>query len=459
MDDPSSTFTEDQAQTFLNQPFEVLTKELPRTTVSIETLRQYADGCRLQGGSDQLDRALLIYSKVLELLTDQQFCAFNGEAWYRAELSSSRFGMGMVFASNEYFKSAEKYMLQGMRSLSHKDENDACQLLDMAISLAKEVYVALARKSKTAAPLNQAWHVLIKCACTVTVGGPTNLQDINSADVTDDDVRSSYAELMSSSFLLDFGRLAEARLVQLRRLLDTLHEVLVALNKHELAVQMYQDVVTTVVDKASSGVEQAVLTPLLLACARHSLRLCDEAAASSAAGWLDAAENQLSALGAASDGRAACELWGDLRRLRGDVVLALCLYAACFQAHGRGVNRDMQRLARKIGLLLDNRELAAAVPALSLPVSVLHMPFAAFLRRCGIVGDSGVLVLHRNLLAALEDSKAFSLDSDRVSGVSQQSQQSQQAAQRSAAPAPAAPRLPALPAASSGAPAQRGWRP
>eukprot|EP01031_Cornospumella_fuschlensis_P043843 gene43843-53612_t len=291
MDEPSSTFTEDQAQTFLNQAIEVLIKELPRTTVSIVTFRQYADGCRLQGGSDQLDRALLMYSKVQELLTDQRFCTFNGEMWYRTELSSSRFGMGMLFASNEHFKSAEKYILQGMRSLSQKDEKDVCQLLDMAISLATEVYVALGRKSKTTAPLNQAWHVLITCACTVTGGGPTNLQDINSADVTDDDVRSSYAELMSSSFLLDFGRLAEARLVQLRRLLDTLHQVLVALDKHELAVRMYQDVVTTVVDRASSGVEQAVLTPLLLACVRHTLRLCDEAAASSAGGWLDAAEN------------------------------------------------------------------------------------------------------------------------------------------------------------------------
>lgn len=380
---------EDKAIGLLLQPVDASFPVSPDTGDAIYSLRIHADGYRLQGGNDQLDRALSMYTRVADALIARLHLAT--ESWHRRETSLCKFGMGMVYAGIKLYKSAEQYALQAMLLLHATgplDDADKCQLLDMATSLAKDVYLNPPeypyQSSSSIRQAEKAWHVLAWCLAYIvqdvqhpalydTMMTPTAASDGHgnrSNSVDNDLIVSIYAMLSSGPALSMFTQLAEAVRNRYRKAVDSLYKVVVQLGQHELAVQMYKTIIDKVdVAYAFAPVDVSALDmfyPLRLTCVRRVLGLCDvlaSTAASDAAtsqqlsAWFDFAFSQVRVQG----GRVhatECELWGDLLRLCGDPASALCLYAACSHSQRGSVTRHMKRLSGKMNRLMENQEVS-----------------------------------------------------------------------------------------------------
>ncbi|RYH26291.1 hypothetical protein EON65_14800 [archaeon] len=388
---------EEEALRILKQPIDNLIADVAGSHIAVKSLRQYADGYRLQGGNDQLDKAMVMYNAIEDILR-QLHSICSAEHWHRQETYMRKFGIGMVYAGVKLFKSAEQYVLHAMRMLIHThthipiSEPDKVkgkrQLLDMATCLIKNVYFAVPKLREypgfnVPEQCTKAWHVCLSFILDDYVDMPAGhldscLQGLNMPSVTREAVLAIYDKKLSSrAGLARYCQLPDSVREKYRKGLDILYKALVRLGQHELAVQMYQQVINEV-DKVYACIPIDTMAlelfhPIRLVCVRRVLCYCDELitkattselAPSSAAdprvvGLLDFAFSHLTLLGdecVNGTGCERCELWGDLYRMQGYCAAALCLYAACFHSHEGNMNRHMKRLSHKINHLLDNRE-------------------------------------------------------------------------------------------------------
>ncbi|RYG96345.1 hypothetical protein EON65_54550 [archaeon] len=384
---------EEEALRILKKPIDTLIADVTGSHIAIGSLRRYADGYCLQGGNDQLDKAMVMYNTIEDILR-QLHSICSAEHWHSQETYMCKFGIGMVYAGVKLFKSAEEYVLHAMRMLIHTHtpisepdkEKGKRQLLDMATCLIEKVYFAIPEFREYPGFLvteqcTKAWHVCLTFILDDYVDMPAGhldscLQGLDMSSVTREAVLTIYGKKLSSrAGLASYCQLPadSVRAEKYRKGLDFLYKALVRLGQHELAVQMYQKVINEV-DNVYACIPidtaLALFHPIRLVCVRRVLCYCDELitktttselASSSAVNpqvvaLLDFAFRSLTSLGDECDNGTGCELWGDLYRMRGYCCVALCLYAACFHSHGGSRNRHMKRLSNKINHLLDNRE-------------------------------------------------------------------------------------------------------
>ncbi|RYG58882.1 hypothetical protein EON64_20835, partial [archaeon] len=331
-----------------------LSLDAPRLITALQELRQHADGCRLQGGEDQLEKA-----------------------------------MGL-FAGLQSYEKAEECILQAMLNAGSGHGDYGMELLHMANSLVKRVYFAAADQSLLSAPavsaadwgeggwLHKAWHVL-RWSLSRVAGPPPaaltesspallpfSLLDLDSSPLNDQAVHSLYALLWSSDFLQRYAgdSMCEGWRHEVVKGLKLLSHTLQKLCRHALAVEMSLLVLSNV-DRVDR--ELAVFLPVRWVCIRSVLSYCEalcnnstntssrlssstgvKISAAGPSALLDSACTHLPLLG---NNRMVFEMWGDVCRMRGGnshKALALCLYAACFDSTGMSMNRDTKRLADKI---------------------------------------------------------------------------------------------------------------
>eukprot|EP01031_Cornospumella_fuschlensis_P025995 gene25995-31390_t len=339
---------------------------------AVQALRLEADGCRLQGGEDQVDKAMRMYCAVDTILLREELSMYRSEDWYKRERRQCQLGRGLALADVQNYEEAEDILLEVILTTDHGGMEHAAELLGAAASLVGHVYFEAAdqlpqdtRALAEGSWLHRAWHVLrwsLSSVCSAEAapqGG--NLLDLHSS-LSDQAVQSLYSTLCSPAFLQSFatadGEAAEEWCKQVQEALGLLHQVLKRLGRHALAAQMC----STLLD-SFSGREQPVFQVIRLGCVQCMVSYCESLCATRSRGlkvpsavlsdWLHRVEQQLAKVD--SRGRSAAELWGDWFRMRGDLgslCAALCLYAACFAVAGAcGLNEDGRRVAQKVQVL------------------------------------------------------------------------------------------------------------
>eukprot|EP01031_Cornospumella_fuschlensis_P026466 gene26466-31986_t len=374
---------------------------------AVQNLRLEADGCRLQGGDDQVDKAMHMYCAVDTILLREELSLFRSEDWYKRE----RRQRGLALADMQSYEEAEDNLLEVILTTDHGGMEHAAELLGAATSLVRHVYFEAAdqlpqdtRALAEGSWLHRAWHVL-RWSLSIVFSAEAapqgdNLLDLHSS-LSDQAVQSLYNTLCSPVFLQSFaiadGKAAEDWCKQVQEALGLLHQVLKRLSRHALAAQMC----STLLDSLS-GREQPVFQVIRLGCVQCMVSYCESLCATRSRGlkvpsavlsdWLHRVEQQLAKLDGSS--RSAAELWGDWFRMRGDsdsLCVALCLYAACFAVVGAsGLNEDGRRVAQKVLVL-----------AAHTPGSNFRLPSTVNNRCMEIIHSAEILVRGANLMVNL----------------------------------------------------------
>eukprot|EP01031_Cornospumella_fuschlensis_P031732 gene31732-38352_t len=176
----------------------------------------------------------------------------------------------------------------------------------------------------------------------------------------------------------------------------------------ELSAQLSEHVLAATITASAVGRQEdnradAVFVPLRLACVGQIVAAASASnGADQRADLLRRVEEPLLSLGSR---REACELWGDVSKLRGDVSLSLCIYAACFRSHGVGnQNAHMLRLANKIEQLQQQSQLESNVSGFyDVRDMVLdeNLPFVPLLRQEGLLPVSREVRTPASVMEAL----------------------------------------------------------
>lgn len=385
-------YSEDEAHSILACATEAIIIDLPSVIKALQTLRQHADGCRSQGGDAQLEKAMGMYNTIDGVLRKKELYMFCAQDWHRQETYHCKFGIGRVFAALKSYGSAEKHMLQAIVLLTqssvqgnpeHQQDQDGSQLLSMVCCLISDIYLSAFTSSSVDSLgwANKAWHVLSWCITAVFTRSDGSwfttyglLHDLDKPPVEDVAVHTLYDLLSSRVFLHCYTQWTELMQNNVQEVLDLMSQVLWRLDKHGLAGKTDRQLVESIDYEYvfSDSNKLVVFSSVRLGCIRRVLSYCELASNGgndtgtsvpnqTVIELLDFAFSRLDLLGEGGGNRVVYELWGDVYRLRGDwnnLALALCLYAACFHTYGRGVSREMRRLADKIQRLLDNQDVS-----------------------------------------------------------------------------------------------------
>ncbi|RYH13050.1 hypothetical protein EON65_36600 [archaeon] len=367
--------------------------DLSGLIIAIQGLREHADGCRLQGGDDQLGKAMQLYHTGGAILRKDELGLYRSECWHRQETYKFTLGIGLVYAGLKIYGEAEDHVLHAIlmfnqlsSSFMQQQECDISEALDMVSSLVTNVYFAaldtISDATTRAADGNnwsyKAWHVLRWCISTTAAPDmgqylATNelSLSLDNMPVSDQAVRDLYSVVCSNDFLRRYVHYSVSMWQGVPDILDLLSQVLVRLDKRALAVQMYQQVLDAVDEEFlyTEPEQLALFAPIRLGGIRRVLQYCEDqyretkgatllpsralgvGMSSVVTVLLDYSLSHLQLLEEQSSDRRVAALWGDVFRLQGEqasMSLALCVYAACFSSHGMGINSEMHRLAEKI---------------------------------------------------------------------------------------------------------------
>eukprot|EP01031_Cornospumella_fuschlensis_P053132 gene53132-64905_t len=139
----------------------------PKVVVeAASNLMKHADGCRLQGGHEQLEKALCLY-QVVESSLASSLRSSNDSILYKRELCRYNFGMARVLAAMQHYRCAEHYAVYAadlQAELGSMELEDRGQIVGMIVGLVREVYLPNARD------VFKAWNALRVCVTCLTQG-------------------------------------------------------------------------------------------------------------------------------------------------------------------------------------------------------------------------------------------------------------------------------------------------
>ncbi|RZL14451.1 MAG: hypothetical protein EOO89_16095 [Pedobacter sp.] len=238
--------TEEAAVTYLGPVSDTWINDLSRVIKALQTLQKHANGRRLQGGTDQLERAMRLY-RVIEGFLHKTRTSTSTKAseqdWHQQETALCVYGIGLVYASQQQYAIAEEHVIRAIhahhnQSLHIPDQHmqhaihtsmDHAQSLDMAINLVRCVYLTADQQGRTSTYtsaddihihihtiggdmdwIHKAWHVLHWSLSTVRpLGLPAIDFPVDILPVTDDTVLDLSTLICTRDFLQRYDSLSE----------------------------------------------------------------------------------------------------------------------------------------------------------------------------------------------------------------------------------------------------------
>ncbi|RYH15686.1 hypothetical protein EON65_31345 [archaeon] len=345
----------------------------------VNVVRYEAEGCRLQGGPDQLSKALLKFNDALSILNEIRGNLEVSSKW-TVTYSRCLMGLAIAYADQGHIDEAESSVhgsLQLLATLVSDTEiatgqsNSDCiwlheQLLDMICSAIKDVYFkASGDSAQSDNPYLHKAGVLLHWYAGLLVGA-VSPQTLSIADACSQPVdigRIAGVNNLLMSLMSKKLPFLSAKRAVLHKLLSLGSSLNMRYQEHEAAFRIYQHGLAqaepdALVGQQLSDTEIHALGDMRRECIRCAIQCCDSSPSvldsEAKMRLLDNIEIMLNTLVDYFEGRSDAELWGDLFRLKGEVeneTLSFCLYGACYNTHGRGDNSEMKRLADKMNSL------------------------------------------------------------------------------------------------------------
>eukprot|EP01031_Cornospumella_fuschlensis_P029701 gene29701-35852_t len=343
----------------------------------VDLVRKEAEGCRLQGGSQQLIDAMLRINCALSTLEGLKNSCGAASKW-KVVYSQCLLEQAVIYGEQENMIKAEALardafqifsaMLVDVEKVSGRISPTFAvsheQFLGLIHGTIKDVYFraadcyaneAQSYLLKAAAILN--WYSRILMAVDSNV-----VQHMEESSHLADGVEMiAVNDLFMYLISRNFPFLSSKRAV-LCKLLSIASAINVRLQDNQAAVRIYETALDLVepdslVGEIPDDDEQSALDDIRRGYVRCALQCCDKSQSiidsDARMRMLTSVESMLGLLRQPASRRDA-ELWGDLFRLKGgseNEVLSFCIYVACYKNHCCGDNRDMVRLAAKMNNL------------------------------------------------------------------------------------------------------------